>query len=143
MSEGELVQLREGTPEGFSVATIEACFPVKDGAEGLEGALDDLCAAAVAAADEGCQALVVSDRSTDEARAPIPMLLAVSTVHNHLIRKGLRMRSSIVADTGDARGCSPLRYADRVRGFGDLSLPRLQEPGGVGRSRGVRGPGTR
>ena len=103
MSEGELVQLREGTPEGFSVATLEACFPVKDGAEGLEGALDDLCAAAVAAVDEGRQALVVSDRSTDEARAPIPMLLAVSTVHNHLIREGLRMRASIVADTGDAR----------------------------------------
>ena len=103
MSEGELVQLREATPEAFSVATLEAGFPVKDGAEGLERALDGLCAAAVAAVEGGCQALVVSDRSADETHAPIPMLLAVSTVHNHLIREGLRMRASIVADTGDAR----------------------------------------
>ena len=103
MSEGELAQLREGTPEGFSVATLDACFPVKDGTEGLERALDDLCAAAVTAIDEGCQVLVVSDRSTDENRAPIPMLLAVSTVHYHLIREGLRMRASIIAEAGDAR----------------------------------------
>ena len=65
MSEGELVQLREGAPEGFSVATLEACFDVKDGAEGLERALDDLCSAAVAAVQEGYKALVVSDRSAD------------------------------------------------------------------------------
>ena len=103
MSEGELAQLREGTRDGFSVATLDACFPVKDEAEGLERALDDLCAAAVAAVHEGCQALVVSDRSDDETHAPIPMLLAVSTVHYHLIREGLRMRASIVAETGDAR----------------------------------------
>ena len=103
MSEGELAQLRKGMPEGFTVATLEACFPVKDGAEGLEGALDDLCTAAVAAVTEGCQALVISDRSSDDTRAPIPMLLAVSTVHYHLIGEGVRMRTSIVADAGDAR----------------------------------------
>ena len=119
MSEGELVQLREGTPEGFSVATLEACFAVKDGAEGLEGALDDLCTAAVAAVAEGCQALVISDRSTGEARAPIPMLLAVAMVHNHLIREGLRMRTSIVADTGDARD---VHHFAALIGFGASAI---------------------
>ena len=106
MSEGELVQLREGTPDGFSVATLEARFPVKDGAQGLERALDDLCAAAAAAVIDGCQALVVSDRSADETHAPIPMLLAVSTVHHHLIREGLRMRGSLVAETGTPGTCT-------------------------------------
>jgi len=103
MSEGELVQLREGTPESFSVTTLEARFSVKDGGKGLEGALDDLCAAASAAVHEGCQALIISDRSADEIHAPIPMLLAVSTVHHHLIREGQRMRASIVAECADAR----------------------------------------
>ena len=119
MSEGELAQLREGTPEGFSVGTIDACFPVKDGAEGLEHALDDLCAAAVTAIDEGCQALVLSDRSADENRAPIPMLLAVSTVHYHLIREGLRMRASIVAETGDARN---VHHFAALIGFGASAI---------------------
>jgi glutamate synthase (NADPH/NADH) large chain/glutamate synthase (ferredoxin) len=119
MSEGELAQLREGTPESFSVVTLDACFPVKDGTEGLERALDDLCAAAVAAVDEGCQALVVSDRSTDETRAPIPMLLAVSTVHYHLIREGLRMRASIIAETGDARN---VHHFAALIGFGASAI---------------------
>ncbi|HXG65573.1 MAG TPA: glutamate synthase-related protein, partial [Blastocatellia bacterium] len=34
---------------------------------------------------------------------PIPMLLAVSAVHHHLIRAGKRMRVSIVAETGEPR----------------------------------------
>jgi glutamate synthase (NADPH/NADH) large chain/glutamate synthase (ferredoxin) len=115
MSEGELVQLREGTRDGFSVATLEACFPVSDGTEGLERALDDLCTAASAAVVDGCQALVISDRSADESRAPIPMLLAVSTVHYHLIREGLRMRASIVAEAGDARD---VHHLAALIGFG-------------------------
>ena len=67
------------------------------------GALDDLCAGAVAAVDEGRGLLVISDRAVDRGLAPIPMLLAVSTVHHHLIRTGRRMRTSIVAETADAR----------------------------------------
>ena len=119
LSEGELVQLREATPEGFSVATLEARFPVKDGAEGLERALDDLCSAASAAVIDGCQALVVSDRSADDTHAPIPMLLAVSTVHYHLIREGLRMRASIVVETGDARD---VHHFAALIGFGASAI---------------------
>ena len=119
LSEGELVQLREATPEGFSVATLEARFPVKDGAEGLERALDDLCSAASAAVIDGCQALVVSDRLADDTHAPIPMLLAVSTVHYHLIREGLRMRASIVAETGDARD---VHHFAALIGFGASAI---------------------
>ncbi len=119
MSEGELVQLREGTPDGFLVTTLKARFPVKDGAEGLRRALDDLCTAASAAVVDGCQALVVSDRSADETHAPIPMLLAVSTVHHHLIREGLRMRASIVAEAGDARDVHQLAT---LIGFGASAI---------------------
>ena len=119
MSEEELVQLKEETPEGFSVATLEARFPVKDGAEGLENALDDLCVAASAEVIDGCQVLVVSDRSADETWAPIPMLLAVSTVHHHLIREGLRMRASIVAETGDARD---VHHFAALIGFGASAI---------------------
>src|SRR5207253_1436045 len=33
----------------------------------------------------------------------IPMLLAVAAVHHELIRRGLRMRTSLIAETGEAR----------------------------------------
>jgi glutamate synthase domain-containing protein 2/glutamate synthase domain-containing protein 3 len=47
--------------------------------------------------------LVISDREADAAHAPIPMLLAVSAVHQRLLRVGRRTRTALVADTGEVR----------------------------------------
>ncbi len=69
----------------------------------LERALEQLCADAEQQTRDGKTILIISDRSVNESRAPIPMLLAVSAVHHHLLRVGLRWQTSIVAETGDAR----------------------------------------
>ena len=103
MVDEELAALRNTPLDDFKLTTLHARFPVSDGPEGLRPALEELRAAAVLAVDEGHTVLVISDRLTDEQWAPIPMLLAVSTVHHHLIRRGRRMRASIIAETGDAR----------------------------------------
>ncbi|MYI81981.1 MAG: glutamate synthase large subunit [Chloroflexi bacterium] len=87
----------------FALTTLHARFAASEGPGGLRAALDDLCAAAEMAVDEGHDVIVISDRLCDEQWAPIPMLLAVSTVHHHLIRTGRRMRTSLVAEAGDAR----------------------------------------
>ncbi|KAH0972200.1 hypothetical protein GBA52_024356 [Prunus armeniaca] len=60
-----------------------------------------LCEAADEAVQNGCQLLVLSDRSDElEATRPaIPILLAVGAVHQHLIQNGLRMSASIIVDT--------------------------------------------
>ena len=103
MLDEELAALRRIQNEDVKVATLHARFPVSGGEGALEQALDDLCAAAVLAVDEGHTVIVLSDRLVDEQWAPIPMLLAVATVHHHLIRTQRRMRTSIIAETGDAR----------------------------------------
>ena len=103
MIDEELMALRETPLDDVKVTTLYARFSAASGPAGLRSALDDLCAAAVLAVDEGHSVLVISDRLTDEQWAPIPMLLAVSTVHHHLIRRGRRMRASLIAETGDAR----------------------------------------
>src|SRR5213078_710119 len=72
------------------------------GPESLCAALDALCRSAGGAVQEGAQILVISDRATDRERAPLPMLLAVGAVHQHLLRKGRRTRISLVAEAGDA-----------------------------------------
>ncbi|CAJ1914664.1 unnamed protein product [Sphenostylis stenocarpa] len=77
-------------------------FDITKGIEGsLEKALNKLCEAADEAVRNGSQLLVLSDRS--EALEPthpaIPILLAVGTVHQHLISNGLRTSASIIADT--------------------------------------------
>ena len=47
--------------------------------------------------------LILSDRGVSEALAPIPSLLATSSVHHHLVRAGARTRCALVVESGDAR----------------------------------------
>jgi glutamate synthase domain-containing protein 2/glutamate synthase domain-containing protein 1/glutamate synthase domain-containing protein 3 len=103
LSDKAWAALTSSGDDELKFATLDALFPATTGPEVLREALDDLCRAAVAAVDEGCTALVLTDRNADESHAPIPMLLAVSTVHHHLIRTGRRMRASLLAEAGDAR----------------------------------------
>ena len=99
----ELSHLKDLDIEGYSAVTLAAHFTVAKGPAGLRPALDELCAAVDQAIDDGHTVLVLSDRDTNAEHAPIPMLLAVSSVHHHLIRNGRRMRASIIAEAADVR----------------------------------------
>lgn len=82
---------------------LDAVFPVSDGPSGLRPAVRRLCEEAERAVREGASLLLLSDRAVDAERAPIPMLLAVGAVHHHLIRCGLRLRASVIAESGEPR----------------------------------------
>ncbi|MER3455705.1 MAG: glutamate synthase large subunit [candidate division GAL15 bacterium] len=82
---------------------LDATFEAERGAHGLEEALDHLCRQAEEAVRAGCTALVLSDRRVNRERAPIPALLATAAVHHHLIRRGLRLRTALLVETGEAR----------------------------------------
>ncbi|MFM8593685.1 MAG: glutamate synthase central domain-containing protein, partial [Chloroflexota bacterium] len=56
---------------------------------------------AEAAIDGGASIVVLSDRDLDGSTLAVPMLLAVGTLHHHLIRSGKRMMVDIVADCGE------------------------------------------
>lgn len=87
---------------GFQTTTLDATWPAT-GVDALEPALQTLCEAASKAIDDGATILVISDRAVSAERAPIPMLLATSAVHQHLIAAGKRLSASLVCDTGEAR----------------------------------------
>ena len=99
----ELAALRQMDTEDIRSVSLAARYRVADGARGLEIALEGLADEAAQAAREGYTVIVLSDRDVDEQHAPIPMLLAVGAVHHHLIRVGLRMRTSLVAEAADVR----------------------------------------
>ncbi|MCG5515757.1 MULTISPECIES: glutamate synthase large subunit [unclassified Ectothiorhodospira] len=86
----------------FRTRTLDVCYAASEGAEGMETALETLCAKAEQAVLDGFNILILSDRDTNQDRVPIPMLLATSAVHHHLIDKGLRTSSGIVVETGAA-----------------------------------------
>ncbi len=89
--------------EDFRCESLTALFCVAEGGDGLKRALQTLREQASAAITAGATMLIVSDRGGDEQLAPIPSLLAVSAVHQHLIRERSRTRVGLIAESGDAR----------------------------------------
>jgi glutamate synthase domain-containing protein 2/glutamate synthase domain-containing protein 1/glutamate synthase domain-containing protein 3 len=87
----------------LAAQVIPTTFPVSSGAAGFEARLKEVCAESEAAIKAGKSLIVLSDRGTSKEISALAMLLAVGAVHQHLIRVGLRMRASIIADTAEAR----------------------------------------
>jgi glutamate synthase domain-containing protein 2/glutamate synthase domain-containing protein 1/glutamate synthase domain-containing protein 3 len=67
----------------------------------LNVALDRIIAEAEAAVRAGAGIILLSDQGIDENHAPVPILLAVGTVHHGLIRAGLRNLADIVVESGE------------------------------------------
>ncbi|HEX2692541.1 MAG TPA: glutamate synthase central domain-containing protein, partial [Gemmatimonadaceae bacterium] len=101
----EMSALRALEDPALRAVTLPALFDTRDVAD-LGYAVDRLCRAAADAVIAGAGILVLSDRGIDADHAAIPAPLAVSAVHHHLIREGVRSRVSIVAETGEAREVS-------------------------------------
>ena len=94
---------RSGTSAGFSTVTLDAVWDTSRGVDGLRPALTALRRAAERAARRGAHILIISDRAAGDAtHAPIPMLLAIGAVRQHLVHTGLRARVGLVAEAGDA-----------------------------------------
>ena len=87
----------------FRTKTIDTTWPAKDGAEGMERAVERICREATDAVLANDNILILSDREVSADRVPIPALLATAAMHHHLIRQGLRTSTGLVVETGEAR----------------------------------------
>ncbi|MDO4851239.1 MAG: glutamate synthase large subunit [Actinomycetota bacterium] len=86
---------------GFESVTLHAVYDVDGGPHALDDALRNLRREAETAVRSGANLVLISDRA-DTDHVPIPSLLAVSSVHNHLLGKGLRTHADIIVESGDA-----------------------------------------
>jgi glutamate synthase (NADPH) large chain len=50
----------------------------------------------------------------DEEYAPIPSLLALTAVHNHLVRERTRTQVALIIESGEPREVMHFRAADRL-----------------------------
>jgi glutamate synthase (NADPH/NADH) large chain/glutamate synthase (ferredoxin) len=102
----DMVKLRniEAHTQGkFRSYILDITYPVGWGHEGVEAKLASLCAEAVDAIRSGKNILIISDRALSESQLAIPALLALSAIHQHLVREGLRTTAGLVVETGTAR----------------------------------------
>jgi glutamate synthase (NADPH/NADH) large chain/glutamate synthase (ferredoxin) len=99
----ELEKLRQVDSSVFRAHTIDTTWPVAEGPEGMEAALERISAEAHEAIEAGVNILILSDRGVGPSRAAIPALMAVGGVHHHLVREGTRLQAGLVIETGEAR----------------------------------------
>ncbi|EAJ3732996.1 glutamate synthase large subunit [Campylobacter upsaliensis] len=69
----------------------------------LESALEEIFERVEAEIKKGVCVVILSDRGVSEKMAYIPSLLAVSGLHNYLVRKSLRTHTSIVLESAEPR----------------------------------------
>lgn len=103
LTNAELEWIRELRGPEISSTVISTVFDTGGGPEAMEIQLENVCNLAYKSVAAGKNVLILSDRDVGVDKAPIPSLLAVSAIHHHLIRKGVRMRASIVVETGEVR----------------------------------------
>jgi len=87
----------------FKPYELDITYPLDWGREGVEAQLASLCAETVDAIKGGHNILIITDRHLSANRVAIPALLALSAVHHHLVREGLRTTAGLVVETGTAR----------------------------------------
>ncbi|WP_432040397.1 glutamate synthase large subunit [Streptomyces cucumeris] len=93
----------DGDMPGLKAATLSGLYRVGGGGQALAARLDEICAEADAAIEDGARLIVLSDRHSDAEHAPIPSLLLTSAVHHHLIRTKQRTRVGLLIEAGDVR----------------------------------------
>ena len=123
LSEKELETLRATDNTVVHAVTLPILFSSQGDGAALKTALNKLCERAESAVSDGKTFLILSDRDASPEQAPIPSLLAVSAVHQHLVRKQLRTHVALVLDVGDPR---EVHHFAALLGFGaDAICPYL------------------
>ena len=99
----DLEKMRRVSQGDFLATTLPMLFRVDGGKKELERALDGLCRRSSLAIQSGYSIVILSDRGFDDEYAPIPSLLALTAVHNHLIREETRTQVALVVESGEPR----------------------------------------
>lgn len=102
---------------GDSAGEIDCTFT--DGPQALTGALERIRQEAEDLVRGGCTHLTLSDRSGDDKRVAIPMILATGAIHSHLVRQQLRTYTSINIRTGE---CLDVQYFAVLIGVGGTTI---------------------
>jgi glutamate synthase (NADPH/NADH) large chain len=99
----KLRNISANTGGKFKSYELDICYPIAWGKDGIEARLASICAEVVDAVKSGHNIMIITDRKMNADFVAIPALLATSTVHQHLVSKGLRTTTGLVVETGSAR----------------------------------------
>ena len=96
----DLMKIKAMKVQGFKVEVIPIIYYKNTS---LEKAIDRLFVEADRAYRDGANILILSDRGIDENHVPIPSLLAVSALQQHLVRTKKRTSVAMILESGEPR----------------------------------------
>ena len=96
----DMIKIKHMKKEGYRTVTVSTLYYKSTK---LERAIERLFVDVDKAYREGANILVLSDRGVDENHMAIPSLLAVSAVHQHLVKTKKRTSLAIILESGEPR----------------------------------------
>ncbi|MGC8771579.1 MAG: glutamate synthase large subunit [Brevinematia bacterium] len=106
----------------FKTKMISVLYNVNE-PNAFKEAIDNICLEAEKALKEDVALIILSDRGVSDKKAPLPMLLAVGAVHQHLVKISERGKVNIIVESGEPR---EVHHFATLFGYGaDLIYPYL------------------
>ena len=96
----DLLKIKNMKVDGFKVAVVSITYYKSTH---LKRAIDRLFVEVDKAYKDGANIVILSDRGVDENRVPMPSLLAVSAVHQHLVDTKKQTSLSLILESGEPR----------------------------------------
>ena len=103
ISNKDLDKIKNINHPDFKSFSIPMLYPIAQGVNGLEKALDTILDVVEKAVDSCANIIILSDRNVNKEQAPIPALLACSYVHHSLNARQKRSKFGIVLETAEPR----------------------------------------
>lgn len=96
----DLLKIKNMKADGFKVEVIPITYYKNTS---LEKAIDRLFVEVDRAYRDGVNIMILSDRGVDENHVPIPSLLAVSALNQHLVKTKKRTSVALILESGEPR----------------------------------------
>ncbi|WP_376713213.1 glutamate synthase large subunit [Enterococcus raffinosus] len=114
LSSADFLKIAQLNTKEQKAVTISTLYPIGN-RNALEDGLEQMFKEAESAIDKGATILILSDRGAVQEKMAMPILLAVSGLHNHLVRKGKASLASLVVDSAEV--CEVHHFATLI-GYG-------------------------
>ncbi|WNB93878.1 glutamate synthase large subunit [Bacillus sp. NEB1478] len=98
LTTNEFDQIKKNDISDFKTAILHTLF-----SEDLDNTIISFHQEAEKAIFDGASLLILSDREMTQSNSPIPVLLAVSSLHHFLVQQGLRTKVSLIVESGEVR----------------------------------------
>ena len=119
LGNNDLRKIKSLDQTNLKAVTLSLLFDKTQDKNGLKKALKNLFKEADKKILQGYSIIILSDKGVNKHGIAIPVLLASSGLHHHLIRKGTRTKVSIIVETGEAR---ELHHFAVLLGFGTNAI---------------------